>query len=430
MQLLERLRAFDYVPLAQADNYERLKEARIECVNKLDQLDQLQEKSILDMMELHKIKSISNRLQNFVREWNKEALLPPTEKKEAEAKESDRQEARARAELRASVWQVKHLVNKRNTLAFQASQMKECQDKIDTLYQGLFKNPTPVIAEYPEQEEAYQSLILADKDYRNQQIALNVQVNILTKLCKARRALFECLFQFRSVQDTILESQRSHYPFSNRVCQVTVAPTLVAARYYVSRFESAWAEAANCTETPILPPYEHKTFHSAITQALLDAEHAHQTEGTEQDKGLAKEIKSIETLYGLVLGAIQEFETTSLRAAQETLEGCATTLDARRKQLAHIRCGILLKLSGSADPLSYTNEALGSESGTTNPTASASNPEVGSASMNPYTLEVIRQASQSEEQACSLEPHDVDGFARLLVTGVPEDYEGAEGPRE
>ncbi|KAG8725994.1 hypothetical protein FRC12_023816, partial [Ceratobasidium sp. 428] len=199
-KLLNSLSALDYVPTAQEDNSARLEIVRREVAIKEEGLAKLAKKTKSEYKDTQKMNSSVRRLVVRIRDGGKDAVTQRVQKEEAEYIEAYRHEREARDELDMLIGERDERETARIDLAHKTKTIKECKEKIDELYQGVFGGHTP---QYPKEEEAERRFNDSEAEYTNCQVRLNKETNALTSLVKAEKALRICLGKLHEVQTSL-----------------------------------------------------------------------------------------------------------------------------------------------------------------------------------------------------------------------------------
>lgn len=364
-RLINSLNALDYVPAALEDNAARLKVVCREATKKQKELADLEKKTKSEFKDVRKLQSPARRFVIRLSEGGKDAVNARVQKEEQEYLEAFRKEREARDELEMILGEKREREAASADLAEKEIHIKECKEKIDALYEGLFAGPTP---EYPEEEEAEQWFMASQFNYNNIQIRINRESTALMLLVRAEKALRLCITKATEARVYAMEVVLGTNMFSDLLESNTLlGATLDAAmtKNFLRQAEEALCAPGTIGSIGDLHiPKNHPTYDVVGTEYV-------KVRDTEFPKKLDEGIKALQESHTRLQGELSEshqrIAECELRVRQLTKE-----MQTRRKKLAKVRCEIMIRI---ADPA--TIEA--------HPHASAQNAhEVGDADLPTY----------------------------------------------
>ncbi|KAG8748053.1 hypothetical protein FRC10_009805 [Ceratobasidium sp. 414] len=392
-RLLNSLSALDYVPTAQEDNDARLEVVRREVSVKERELAALEKKTKSEYKDTQKLNSSIRRLMIRIRDGGKDAVTQRVQKEEAEYIEAYRQEREARDELDMLIGERNEREIASIDLFQKAQTIKDCKEKIDALYQGLFSGPTP---DYPEEEEAERRFGRSKGEYTSCQVQLNNETTALTKLVNAEKALRICVNKLRDVQ---MSTTQSPLGLGGDWSEILVNVQLSSALLDATMVKKFLRDAEACVGRGVIGSVGEFTTILSLAMIreysteIIDNRYVrvplpNLTERVEQN------IQNLQQCHTRLAG---ELDSCHARISdhQSRLKHYARNMQTLRKELAKVRCEIMLRMTDPATihPQTHRSAANAIEVGDTElPMYDESSPIAGSSS-SPTNLN--RAASRS-----------------------------------
>ncbi|KAG9092858.1 hypothetical protein FRC07_011575, partial [Ceratobasidium sp. 392] len=339
-RLLNSLSALDYVPTAQEDNNARLEIVRGKVTAKEREVAALVKKTQNEYKDTRKLNSSVRRLMIRIRDGGKDAVVQRVQKEEAEYMEAYRQEREARDELDVLVGERDQREAARVDLVEKEKTIKECKEKIDALYQGLFGGHTP---QYPREEEAERRFNQSQTEYTNCQVQLNNETNALTELAKAEKALRICLAKLHEVHTSI-----AHTPLGDggSWTEVMVNMQLSSAMVDSTMVNKFMRDAEECVGVGVIGSIGDVKVHTQKYQVKIQGTRYVQVPLPNLPQKIQENIKQLQQCHTRLAGEIDSCHAR-ISDHQSRLKHYARNMQTLRKELAKVRCEIML---GMTDP--------------------------------------------------------------------------------
>ncbi|KAG9104597.1 hypothetical protein FRC06_001064 [Ceratobasidium sp. 370] len=340
-RLLNSLSALDYVPTAQEDNNARLEVVRREVNVKERELAALTKKTKSEYKDTQKLNSSIRRLMIRIRDGGKDAVTQRVQKEEAEYIEAYRQEREARDELNMLIGERDEREIASIDLAHKEQTIKECKEKIEALYQGLFSGPTP---DYPEEEEAERRFNRSKSEYTTCQVQLTNETNALTKLVNAEKALRICINKLRDVQSSTTQNPLG---LGGDWSEILVNVQLSSALLDATMVKKFMRDAEACVGRGVIGSVGEITVCTQeYSTEIIDNRYVrvplpNLTEKVEQS------IQQLQQCHTRLSGELDSCHTR-ISDHHSRLKHYARDMQTLRKELAKVRCEIMLRVTDPA----------------------------------------------------------------------------------
>ncbi|QRW00309.1 hypothetical protein RhiJN_28327 [Ceratobasidium sp. AG-Ba] len=339
-QLLNSLSALDYVPTAQEDNNARLSEVTEEVAARERILAGLRSKTKSEREDVEKLNSSVRRMFIRIRGGGKEALTQRVEKEQTEHLEAWKRERQAEEELEILLQEKKDREQTRDDLAEKSRKREECQAKIDELYQGLFAGPTP---DHPEEEAVESRLRTAENDYTQGQVALNAETKALIELIKTEKGLNKLIAKLRDAQNRFTQ-----YPFGRSEWEDTITKIHVSsAGLDLTMCSSCLRKAEQFVGPGVIgsigmaqivnPEYDQDIIGGRWVMVPVAG----------FEERLAKNVQEFQQCHMRVSGEIDK-SNARIQDYRSRLKHYARSMTSIRKELAEVRCGIMIHMTDPA----------------------------------------------------------------------------------
>ncbi|KAG8722379.1 hypothetical protein FRC08_002860 [Ceratobasidium sp. 394] len=409
-RLLNSLSALDYVPTAQEDNTARLEVVRREVRAKERELAALEKKTKSEYKDTRKLDSSIRRLMIRIRDGGKDAVTQRVQKEEAEYIEAYRQEQEARDELNMLTRERDEREIASIDLVQKEQTIKECKKKIDALYQGLFSGPTP---DYPEEEEAERRFKRSESDYTTCQVQLNNETNALTKLVNAEKALRICINKLRD-----LSNAQNPLGLGGDWNEIFVNVQLSSALLDATMVKKFMRDAQECVRGSIGYVGEITVCSQEYSTEIINDRYVRVPLPNLAEK-IEQNIQHLQQCHTRLAG---EVDSCHARVSDHhsRLKHHAKNMQTLRKELARVRCEIMLRMTDPATihPQTHRSAANAIEVGDTElPTYDEASPIAGSSSspINPNRASRSFAVPTYEEAQAQAKP--AGGF-RVTLEGT------------
>lgn len=342
-RLLNALNALDYAPAAQEDNIARLTIVNREIEARQQNVLALEKRTKSEYKDLAKAKSPSRQFLLRLRSGG-DAVNQRVEKEQKEYIDALRAERDARDELAMLMGEKREREAARTDLAEKVAQINDIKAKMTALYDGLFNGPTP---DYPEEEEAERRYNMAEATYTRTQSDMNKCSTALTLLVRAEATIGTCISHVWEARDATANITVDD-TLENVHSQLLQGTSLLAAKIATGIGQNLLRQAdesSGCNvnhavgSLDVVPGVpEYSQWNGREYARWVDPEFPNKLVECLQKLGVART-----RLQGEIDKAYAHIEELENMLRQNTVQ-----LQTTRKELADIRCQIMMRLTDPA----------------------------------------------------------------------------------